>query len=593
MQSLVAIRAAKVAESQRFYEGLHRKSGIGKEGSHLKRARLDSKHLVGKAKVARHGSTPSSIKGQTIKPLNVVDIVAETLAAKNPQAQALLWQLVVAADDGHLTQGGQDGWLHAKLTQPQPGYSHDTGTGGDSKKYLSLGKLSTLRGTSRRSRLLSLYQDTLPRPAAETNAQGPPTLSLCCLSLDATLIQQECGEAAEDASPLRQELKGSTGIVFLATMRSDTELEWAPHRQRLRLLLATVPKTAAVPVLVLVATDVYPCFPDGHVHRVLGLDDSFFSGRVAAFLYHVVRETPTEETHQDFERCLVWLASQSPAQPVVKEYELEALVQDSVAHWQDRASWQQQPVARPSAVLASLNDALDTLQANLDSADPTSIWWPSSEFELLWNALDDGSCGPEEIPLADWNAPELWAEMRGAVDDMLSGLRFPEVSPAAAERRGDGGTGALLAITAASTNSAVKADLASECKDLDDGDEDEEHTWFLAQLLQELGYFRSRRRQHGAGGMAREQQADEELDTALGMPSGLELVELVDSVRATVKNHLCTHTAAGRGKPPDGDMELGDIEWRLLIERLHTRRLDWLAATIEEQGLPVRSRLCS
>jgi len=419
-------------------------------------------------------------------------------------------------------------------------------------------------------------------------------LSLCCLSLDASLIQQECGEAAEDASPLRHELKGTAGIIFLATVRSDTELEWAPHRQRLRLLMATVPKTAAVPVLILVATDVYPCFPDGHVHRVLGLNDGFFSGRVAAFLYHVVRETPNEETHQDFERCLVWLASQSPVQPVVKEYELEALVQDSVAHWQDRASWQHQPVARPASVLASLNEALDMLQASLDVADPTSIWWPSAEFEVLWNAVDGGSCGPEEIPLADWNAPELWAEMRGAVDDMLSGLRFPEVAPAAAARRGGGGSGALLAITAGATNSAGTAgpvELEADRKDLADArdEEDEPRSRFLAQLLQKLGYYRSRRRQHGAGGLAREQQADDELDTALGMPSGSELVELVDSVREAVTTNYHRHTAAaGRGNSADGDRELVDMEWRLLVERLHTRRLDWLVATIEELGLPVR-----
>ena len=595
VQNLISIRAARVAESQKFYEGLHRKSGSGKEGSYLKRGRLDSKYLVGKTKVARYGSIPASLRVETIKPLNVVDIVADTLAAKDPQARALLWQLVVAADDEHRTYSGQDGWLHAKLTQPQPDCSHATRTSDDTKKYLSLRQLASLRVPGRRSRLLSLYQETLSRPDAETSAQRASSLSLCCLSLDASSIQQECGEAAEDASPLRQELKGTAGIIFLATVRSDTELEWARHRQRLRLLMATVPKTASVPVLILVATDVYPCFPDGHVHRVLGLNDGFFSGRVAAFLYHVVRETPNEETHQDFERCLVWLASQSPVQPVVKEYELEALVQDSVAHWQDRASWQHQPVARPAAVLASLNEALDMLQASLDVADPTSIWWPSAEFEVLWNAVDDGSCGPEEIPLTDWNAPELWAEMRGAVDDMLSGLRFPEVAPAAAARRGTGGAGPLLAITAGATNSVGTAgpvELEADCKDLADvrDEEDESHSRFLAQLLQKLGYFRSRRRQHGAGGLAREQQADDELDTALGMPSGSELVELVDSVREAVNPNHHRHTAAGRGKSAGGDRELADMEWRLLVERLHIRRLDWLAATIEEQGLPVRFR---
>ena len=517
----------------------------------------------------------------------------DTLPAKNPHAGAVQWQHVIAADDDHRARSGRDGWLHAKLMQPQPSYSH-----ADGKKHLTLGKLTSLRAPASRSRLLSLYQDTVPRPDAETNVQRAQTLSLCCLSVDATLIHQECGEAAEDASPLRQELKGTAGIVFLATVRSDTELEWATHRQRLRLLMATVPRTAEVPVLVLLATDVYPRFPDGHVHRVLGLNDEFFNGRVAAFLYHIVRETPTEETHQDFERCLVWLASQSPPQPVVSEYELEALVQDSIAHWQEQASWQHQPVARPAAVMASLNEALDGLQTSLDAADPTSIWWPSAEFEVLWNAVDDGSCGPEEIPLADWNATELWAEMRGAVDDILSGLRFPEVPPCDAVRGGSGAGRPLLALTAGSANSAGTAetvDLVADCNDLPDASEqsEEPNSTFLAQLLQKLGYFRARRRQHGVGGLAREQQADDELDTALGMPSGLELVELVESVRATVNScsHSHRHTAAHGEENAGGDEGRDDTEWRLLVERLHTRRLDWLAAMIEEQGLPVRLQL--
>ena len=73
------------------------------------------------------------------------------------------------------------------------------------------------------------------------------------------------------------------------------------------------------------------------------------------------------------------------------------------------------------------------------------------------------------------------------------------------------------------------------------------------------------------------------------MPSGSELVELVDSVREAVTTNYHRHTAAaGRGNSADGDRELVDMEWRLLVERLHTRRLDWLVATIEELGLPVR-----
>jgi hypothetical protein len=585
-QSIIRIREAKVAESRKFYEGLHRKSGIGKEGQ-LKRARLDSKHLVGKMKVARHGSAlPAPVLLESIRPLDLVKIVGDTLAARNPEAGALLWQLVLAADDEHSSQGGQDGWLHAKLMQhPQTG---------EQSNGVSLAKLVSLRPTSSRCRLLSLYQDTLPRPGAQTNAQRAPTLSLCCLSVDATLIEQECGDAGEVASPLREELKGTAGVVFQATVRRDTELEWAAHRQRLRLLLATVPKSAGVPVLIFLATDVYPRFPDGHVHRVLGLDDGFFSGRVSAFLYHVVRETPNDETHADVESCLVWLAKQSPAQPVVKEYELTALVEDSIAHWQERASWQHQPVARPGAVLESLNESLDQLSSSLDAANPRSIWWPSPQFEVLWNAQDDGSCGPEEIPLADWNAPALWAEMRGAVDDLLSGLRFPEISAGAASlQRSSGGGGPLLALTAGSANVADSAGDDSDCVEPSAHEEEEEEAErsgrFLARLLQRLGYNGARRRQHGAGGLAREQQADDELDTALGMPSGPELVALVDSVRATIRAGRRSAASGGTGGNGDQGPLVGDgMEWRLLVERLHARRLDWLAAAIDEQGLPVR-----
>ena len=562
-QSLIQIRAAKQAESRKFYEGLQRKTGS--VAGAVKRGRLDSKHLVGKSKVARKGSSLAAVVLKSIQPVDLVQVAGGTLAEKNSKAGALLWQLLVAADDGHRSAGGQDGWLHAKLAQPSARNDFvDRETG--STVVHPIGALASLRAPDSRCRLLSLYEDALPLGSdkfGRRSAQASPTVSLCCLEADASLIAQECGEG----SPLREELKGTAGIVFLATIRHDNEMEWSAHRQRLRLLLATLPKTAEIPCLILLATDVYPKFDDAHVHRVLGLSDAFFSGRVGAFLFHVVRETPTEETHADFEKCLMWLAQNAPEQPVVKEYDLVGLMDDATAHWQAKASWQHQPVAKPSLVLRSLNEALEQLGSSLDAADPTAIWWPSPEFETLWNSAEDGSCGPEEIPLADWNAPALWAEMRGAVDDLLSGLRFPELPPPSMFKKAGGGWAGtpLLALTQGKAN--VQEEAAIE------GDEEGDN--FTASLLQKLGYTSARRRKHGAGGVAREQQADDELDTALGMPSGAELVALVEAAQTAAAGASRALGIGGSG-----------CEWRLLVERLHSRRLSWLEAAIEEQGLP-------
>ena len=562
-QSLIQIREAKQAEARQFYEGLQRKTGS--VAGAVKRGRLDSKHLLVKSKVARKGSSLAAVVLKSIQPVDLVQVAGGTLAEKNPKAGALLWQLVIAADDEHRSAGGEDGWLHAKLAQPS---ARNHAAEGSTAVVHPIGALASLRAPDSRCRLLSLYEDALPLPADEfgrTNAKAAPTVSLCCLEADASLIAQECGEG----SPLREELKGTAGIVFLATVRHDNEMEWSAHRQRLRLLLATLPKSAEIPCLVLLASDVYPKFDDGHVHRVLGLSDAFFSGRVGAFLFHVVRETPTDETHADFEKCLGWLAEKAPQQPVVKEYELTGLVDDATAHWQAKAIWEHQPVAKPSLVLQSLNEALEQLGLSLDADDPTAIWWPSPEFETLWNSAEDGSCGPEEIPLADWNAPALWAEMRGAVDDLLSALRFPELPPPSMfKKAGGGGGGAgkpLLALTEGKANAQEEAAI----------EEEEEGESFTASLLQKLGYTSARRRKHGAGGVAREQQADDELDTALGMPSGAELVALVEAAQTAAAGASRALGIGGSG-----------CEWRLLVERLHSRRLSWLEAAIDEQGLP-------
>ena len=497
-------------------------------------------------------------------------VVGGTLVERNPEAEALMWKVVVATDDAHRRstqhRDEDEGWLHAALgQQPAPPAAPLVGT------------LAALRPSTHRCRLLSLFQAELQPPSGGGKA---PAASFCCLAADAALIRREGGEASE----LREELKGTTGVVFLCTVRDDSAEEWAEHRQRLRLLLAAAPKSAGVPVLVLLCTDVWPRFVDAHVHARLGLDDSFFGGRVGAFLFHTVRETPTEETHADVRRCAGWLAANAPLQPTLREYELTDLVSDSVAAWQKRAAWEQQPVADPWLVLRTLNSSLDELGSRLDAADPTSIWWPAPEFEVLWNSGGTGTgCGPDEVPLPDWNAPALWSELRHATDVLLEGLRFPELQggkqapalpappvqqrsifdkPGTTPSKPTGDERALVPLTPGSAN--FLAGIEDTPTQPADG-----AAAFAMELLGRLGYARARRRRHGgAGGERRERQAEEEdleRTTALGMPTGAEVVTLVESL-------------AG------GDDET--VDWRALLESLHRWRLDWLAAAAVEQGLP-------
>ena len=137
-------------------------------------------------------------------------------------------------------------------------------------------------------------------------------------------------------------LTGVGALIFTCVLDANDDREWTAHRMRLRQLCAAVPPDAGVPVLVLLCSDVWPrgSVSDEQIRACLKLDDPFYSdGRVGSVLFHMIKQSSqlfarSLTQHDEVGRCVQWLAGQTPAQPLLREYSLGELYSDSIARVQ-------------------------------------------------------------------------------------------------------------------------------------------------------------------------------------------------------------------------------------------------------------------
>ncbi|XP_008795089.2 SAC3 family protein B isoform X1 [Phoenix dactylifera] len=307
--------------------------------------------------------------------LNISELVAPILSAKNPNARCLCWKLLVCVQENVTT--GQTNllasrWLLSKLM----------GSGEENDELMVL------------SSHLSIWKKWINRNSSS---------EACCLSVirEAMFVHKQ--QVSEDDT-----FAGASCIIFLVS----ESIPWEIQRVRLQNLLTSVPSGSSLPLLIVVG-DAYKeetADPSATVIKRLGLHDADKT-RVNLFSVVFLVDSPQEHFNGFFNddklrEGLQWLANCSPVQPsprLVKTRELVLSYLRSSLRVLDNCNASEMG---PDCCILAFNKALDRLvEEILIAASINPIHWPCPEVDLLEKSSRERMIADMFLPSIDWSSP--------------------------------------------------------------------------------------------------------------------------------------------------------------------------------------------
>ncbi|XP_073100092.1 SAC3 family protein B isoform X2 [Elaeis guineensis] len=326
--------------------------------------------------------------------LNVSELVAPILSAKNLNARCLCWKLIVCVQ-GTVTMGENNllasRWLLSKLM--------GSDKGNDELIVLS-------------SRL-SIWKKWINRNSSS---------EACCLSVirEAMFVHEQ--QVSED-----DVLAGASCIIFLVS----ESIPWEIQRDRLQNLLMSVPSGSSLPLLIVVG-DAYKeetADPSATIIKRLGLHDADKT-RVNLFSVVFLVDSPQEHFNgflddDKLREGLQWLANCSPPQPsphLVKTYDLVSSYLRSSLRVLENCNASEMG---PDCCILAFNKALDRLvEEILTAASMNPICWPCPEVDLLEKSSRERMIAYMFLPSIGWSSPAKIEPLRRAIE----GCKLPKFS---------------------------------------------------------------------------------------------------------------------------------------------------------------------
>ncbi|KAG1358611.1 putative SAC3 family protein B [Cocos nucifera] len=317
--------------------------------------------------------------------LNVSELVAPILSARNPNAGCLCWKLLVCV------QG--------------------TVTTGQTNLLASRWLLSKLMGSGKEHELivfsshLSMWKKWINRNSSS---------EACCLSVirEAMFVHEQL--VSEDDI-----FAGASCIMFLVS----ESIPWEIQGVRLQNLLMSVPFGSSLPLLIVVG-DAYKeetADPSATIIKRLGLHDADET-RVNLFSVVFLVDSPQQHFNGFFDddrlrEGLQWLANCSPLQPsphLVKTYDLVSSYVRSSLRVLENCNASEMG---PDCCILAFNKALDRLvEEILTAASTNPICWPCPEVDLLEKSSREKMIADMFLPSIGWSSLARIEPLRRAIE---------------------------------------------------------------------------------------------------------------------------------------------------------------------------------
>lgn len=332
--------------------------------------------------------------GKSWSILNVSELVAPILSAKNPNAKCLCWKLLVFVQEKN-TEGKTISlatkWLLSKLMGP--------GKENDELIFSSS--------------CLSIWKKWI-------NKNSPS--KTCSLSVIREAMFDHEQQLSKDDN-----IDGTSCIVFLAS----ESIPWEIQRVRLQNLLMSIPSGSNLPLLILFGCAIKEETVDPSVTIInrLGLHD-VDKTRIKLFSVIFLAEKHSQEhfgffSDDKLREGLQWLANCSPLQPslrLVKTRELVLSYLKSSLKVLDNCNASE---VGPDHCISAFNIALDQLAEEiLTAASMNQIHWPCPEIDLLEKLSSERMVADMFLPSIGWSLPARIGPLARA----LEGCKLPKFS---------------------------------------------------------------------------------------------------------------------------------------------------------------------
>ncbi|XP_038723108.1 SAC3 family protein B isoform X2 [Tripterygium wilfordii] len=347
----------------------------------------DQASKVGKVDIDNVMRERHENRSQSWSKLNVSDLVADKLSRRNPEAKCLCWKIILCSQEDKLGQKNQvahlapHSWLFSKLMPCGE-------VGGNNELAFS-------------SRGLSIWKKWIP-------SQSGTDLT-CCLSVikDAAL------------GNLNETVSGASAVMFLVS----ESIPWRSQKIQLHNILMSIPFGSSIPLLILCGSysDEVSDLSTIIVNE-LGLHD-IDKSKISNFLVNFLVSNQKMQSSDEFfsdERLregLLWLASESPLQPVLRCVKMRELVLthlNSSLEVLDRMGVSE---VGPNHCISAFNEALDQSLQEIDIAaksNPTG--WPCPDIALLPDNSD-------EHIMVSWYLPEVRWNSQAKIEPLLYAVR--------------------------------------------------------------------------------------------------------------------------------------------------------------------------
>ncbi|PKU80555.1 SAC3 family protein B isoform X1 [Dendrobium catenatum] len=322
---------------------------------------------------ARHGKI-----GNSWSRLNISDLVAPIMVARNPFAKLICWKLVLLVQpcdpDNQNHQLALD-WLFFKLLGPSK--EHDT------ELVVSSSGLSIWKKWS------------------DPYGGSPQT---CCLSVIREKVLDDRQQIEGD-----DVLDGASCLVYLVT----ETIPWEIQRARLQNYLVSITPASCLPLLILNID-----LPKGdaaersaNITRKLALHDEK-EMKICSSLVTFLADSSRLENFASFfddhqlRVGLQWLASNTPSAPLLCLVRTRELVLKYLRRFMEITANHKGLDVAPNDCIAGFNNALDkTAEEIMVTASMNPTHWPAPEINLLDKSSNEGILAGLCFPGVGWSSP--------------------------------------------------------------------------------------------------------------------------------------------------------------------------------------------
>ncbi|KAG5554873.1 hypothetical protein RHGRI_012441 [Rhododendron griersonianum] len=331
---------------------------------------------------------------RSLSRLNVSDVIAGTLGARNPTAKCFCWKIILCSqmenpDSNNLQEGGQDGqftavpWLLSKL---MPTKKDD-----DDDLVIS-------------SSSLSIWKKWVP-----SQSSGDLT---CCLSV------------VKDAKfdNLNKTVLGANALLFLLSQTISLEIQ----KFQLHNLLRSLPSGSHLPLLIVTDSHEEDSDSSSIMAEQLGLHD-IDKSQVSDFSIVFLANNQQLEGFNGFlsdEKLrggLQWLASHSPLQPAINCVKTRELVLTQLSSSLEVLDEMGVYEVGPDQCISAYNEALNKAAGKvIAAAEENPTCWPCSEIAFLEKTSYESEVVNSYLPEIGWSSSEK-------IELLISALRETEL----------------------------------------------------------------------------------------------------------------------------------------------------------------------